>query len=305
MSARRCVRVACGGALIVWLIASGLAHAQEVVTLSVAEAVARGVEASHRLGELDARRAGSEAAVAGARAAELPQVAVLAGYTRTNHVDEFGIALPGAPPRIIYPDIPDNWRSRVDVQWPLYSSGRLQALARAARADAVAASHDAGAARTDVRLDVARAYWSLVTARDAVRVVEAALQRVEAHVADARARFETGLVPPNEVSSAEAQRSLQRALLIESRNQERLAQLALARLVGLEPDARIEPSEPLTGGPALAGDPAALVLQAREARGDRRALSARVEAAEARRAGIRGSHVPPGSGRPPSPRGPG
>ena len=49
----------------------------------------------------------------------MPQVALLAGYTRTNHVDEFGI--PGG--RVIYPDIPDNIRSRVDLQWPIYTGG--------------------------------------------------------------------------------------------------------------------------------------------------------------------------------------
>ena len=37
--------------------------------------------------------------------------------------------------RVIYPDIPDNFRTRLDFQWPIYTAGRLDALARAAQAE--------------------------------------------------------------------------------------------------------------------------------------------------------------------------
>ena len=45
----------------------------------------------------------------------------------------------GGGVRVIYPDIPDNVRSRIDLQWPIYTGGRLQALTRAAGAEADAA----------------------------------------------------------------------------------------------------------------------------------------------------------------------
>jgi outer membrane protein TolC len=263
-------------ALIALLVGSPPSSAQQTLErLTLSEAIARGLERSHRLGELDARRAGSEAAVQGARAGTLPQISLQGGYTRTNHVDPFGVAQPGGTFQVIYPDVPDNWRSRLDLQWPIHSGGRLEALTRAARADADAAARDVASARSDLRLDITRAYWNLVTARDAVTVVEQSLQRVRAHVDDTRARFDTGLVPPSDVSSAEAQRSLQEALLIETRNGARLANLALLRLLGLEASVLIEPTEPLGARPGFPLDPEGLFQEALRTRADRQAIDTR------------------------------
>lgn len=252
--------------------------------LTLAEAIARGVETSHRLGELGAREDVARATADGVQASRLPQLAVQAGYTRTNHVDEYGLPQPDGRLRVIYPDVPDNLRTRLDLQWLAYSGGRVEALARAALAEADASRADRAALRVDVQLEVARAYWGLVTARDAVRVVEQALERVRASLRDARARLASGFVPPSDVLSAEAQESLQRALLVEAQNAERVAALQLARLLGLSPSARVEPTEPLDAAPPAPLDVAALVAEAKGAREDRRALEARVSATGARRA---------------------
>ena len=254
-----------------------------VFRLTLAEALARGVEASHRLGELGAREDAARATADSAKASRLPQLALQAGYTRTNHVDEYGLPQPDGRLRVIYPDVPDNLRTRLDLQWLAYSGGRVEALARAALAEADASRADRAAQRVDVRLDVARAYWGLVTARDAVRGVEQALERVRASLRDARARLASGFVPPSDVLSAEAQESLQRALLVEAQNAERVAALQLARVLGLPPAARVEPTEPLDAAPAAPADVAALVAEAKGAREDRRALEARLTALGARR----------------------
>lgn len=254
-----------------------------VLRLTLAEAIARGVESSHRLGELDAREDAARATADAVKTARLPQVALQGGYTRTNHVDEFGVPQPNGQLNIIYPDVPDNVRTRLDLQWLAYSGGRVEALARAARAEADASRADLAASRTDVQLDVARAYWGLVTARDAVRVVEQALERVRAYLQDARARLASGFVPPSDVLSAEAQESLQRALLVEAQNAARVVSLQLARLLGVPSGTDIEPVEPLeTAAPAIA-DVAALVDEARTARQDRRALEVRLSAQGERR----------------------
>ena len=79
---------------------------------------------------------------------------------------------PNGTLRVIYPDIPDNYRTRVELAWPIYTGGRTDALERAAQAEATATGMDLDAARLDLRLEVARAYWALVTARETVRVLE-------------------------------------------------------------------------------------------------------------------------------------
>jgi outer membrane protein len=251
-------------------------------TLTLEDALARATANSQRLAELQAREQGAEAAQAGRAAAALPIVALMGGYTRTNHVEEFGITVPGLPPRIIYPDVPDNLRARLDLQWPIYTGGRTGALERAARAEHDAAGEDLAAARAELRLEVTRAFWALVTARETEQVVARSLQSMQAHVADLRTRLDQGLIPPNDVLSAEAQASRARLVAIEAGNARAVAVADLRRLLGSEGDGPIEPLATLaaaTGSDMSAGS---LIEAARHQRPERRALEDRVEASEAR-----------------------
>ena len=259
-----------------------IASAQETVTLE--DAIARALQRSARIAELDARRAGAEAAETGADAARMPEVTLLAGYARTNHVEEFGIAIPGQPLRLIYPDLPDNVRSRLDLQWPIYTGGRTAALEAAARAEKNAVAADLDALRADLRLEVTRAFWAAVTARETERVVSRAVQRMDAHVADLRVRLDQGLIPPNEVTAAEAQRSRQQLLAIEARNQRLVSDADLRRLIGGSGD--LAPAADLSG-PASPQETAAGAQRA-----ELRGLQQRLEAAESREQGIRGTSKP-------------
>ncbi len=249
--------------------------------LTLDEVGARGVANSQRLAELEARQEGAAAAEAGRRAAAHPLVALTGRYTRTNHVDEFGITVPGLPPRIIYPDIPDNADARLDLQWPIYTGGRVDALARAAGAERAATGGDVAAARADLRLELTRAFWAVVTARETDAVVGASLDSLAAHVADLRSRLDQGLIPPNELLNAETQHARARMLAIEAANTARIAEADLRRLLGLEGEERIEPVATLAVPPAEAPPPA-LAATARDARPERAALRSRVEAFRAR-----------------------
>src|SRR5207249_10872274 len=134
------------------------------------------------------------------------------------------ILLPNNQFKIIYPDIPDNYRTRLDLQWPIYTAGRLDALERAARAEASASGEDLAAARADLRLEITRAYWALVTAIESLRVVSESVTRIGAHLQDVRNQLSAGLVPPNEVLSVEAQESRQRMLAIQARTTREVAE---------------------------------------------------------------------------------
>jgi outer membrane protein TolC len=201
-------------------LASGAA-AQDVpvLRLTLDEAQMRAREASHRLAEAQARESVAQATVTVREAADRPVIAALGGFTRTNHVLPFTVPSARGVPLAIYPDVPSNYHSRLDLQWPVCDGGRTDALERAARADAAAAASDVAVAQADLRLEVARAFWAVVTARAAVDVLDQGVARSQANVADVRQRFMAGLVPPNEVASAEAQESRARMLAIEARNQ--------------------------------------------------------------------------------------
>ena len=278
-----------------WVVAVGsmvpmAAHAQApvpaVVTVRVTleEARARALAASHRLAEARAREDVAKAVMASRAAADRPVVSAQAGYTRTNHVVEFTVPSPTGVPRVLYPDVPDNYRTRLDLQWPIYTGGRADALERAASAEAAAAATDVETARADLRLEVARAFWAVVTGRASVTVLEEAVERARVNVNDARQRVNAGLVPPNEVASAEAQQARQRMLLVEARNQRDVAAAELARLMGLDPAQPVDPVAVLERDDARATSFDQLTREGLTLRPERKALELRVTAADLQRA---------------------
>ena len=260
--------------------------------LTLEDAQARASQESHRLAEVQARESAAQAAVLAREAARRPLVSATAGYTRTNHVVEFTVPGPTGVPRVLYPDVPDNYHTRLDLQWPIYTGGRTDALERAARAEAAALAGEVAVARADLRLEVARAYWAVVTARSAAVVLEQGVARARAHVADARQRFDAGLVPPNEIASAEAQESRARMLLIEARNQRDVASADLARLVGADLARPIDPASSLDDRAPLPGSLESLVLDARASRAERTMLERRVDAAEEQHAAAAAGRQP-------------
>ena len=124
----------------------------------------------------------------------------------------------------------------------------------AARAEHDAAGEDLAAARADLRLEVTRAFWALVTARETEQVVARSLESMQAHVTDLRTRLDQGLIPPNDVLSAEAQESRARLVAIEASNARAVAVAELRRLLGSDGEGPIEPLATLAA-PAASDQP--------------------------------------------------
>jgi outer membrane protein len=272
--------------IVALLLAWGAARAtgaQPALQLTLDEAIRRGLDASHRLAEAAARADAASAVVNQRHAGALPQLSAQVGYLRTNHVLPFAVPLADSPARIvIYPDVPDNYRTRLDLQWSIYSGGRVDALERAARSEAGASEDDVATARSDLRLEITRAYWAFVTATESQRVVGESLNRMGAHLQNIRNQLDVGLVPPNDVLSVEAQVSRQRMLAVQARVARDVTEAELARLIGA-PGERIEAVAPLEVSERAAIPLGALVEEARQHRPERAALVKRIAALEERR----------------------
>jgi outer membrane protein TolC len=271
--------------IVLWLAAAAQLQAQTaaLLTLTLDEALERGAQASARLREAGARTEMASAVAEQRRAASQPQLTVQAGYMRTNHVTPFVLPVPGAtgPVQPIYPDVPDNYRSRLDLQYPLYNSGRFTALEQAARSESAAADADERTARADLSLEIARAYWTFVTAIEQLGVVEQSIAATRAHLENARLRLDAGIVAPHDVLAIEAQESRQQLLAIQARGNRDVAEADLARLIGA-PQARIRPASPLAPPAPLTAGLESLVAEAASRRTEREALSRRLTAAQER-----------------------
>ena len=250
------------------------------VHLSLSDAVARARERSARLLSLSSLETAAGEGVRGARAGRLPQADLSASYTRNSNVPELVIAFPGAPPRTIFPNIPDNLRSHAGVSLPIYTAGRVTGQIDAARALQGAATADRQTALQDLVLETQSAYVWLVTARESAHVLGEAVDAYESHRKDAENREAMGMAARNEVMAVTVER--ERALLqrLQADNAAAVATANLLRLVDLPAGTRLEtdPLEPVTAADV---DAEALVAQAHQTRAELAALRARAAAAEA------------------------
>jgi outer membrane protein TolC len=279
----RTIRIAALAMFVSWPspLAAQEPAAPAAVQMTLDEAIARGLDRSRRLAELRARGVAARAEAAGRQSEDNPAVSIQAGYTRTNHVEEFRVLGNGGI-QTIYPDVPDNYRTRLDIQWPIYAGGRTSALVEAAAAEAEATGRDLDTARADLVLEITRAYWAHVTAIEAADVLGQALGRVEAQLNDVRNQLNVGLVAPSDVMSVDAQRSRQRLLLIEARNQQELTAADLRRLTGLAPETPLTLASSLTDPTPPPSAIETLVGEAMRQRSERQAYEQRLLAAEHR-----------------------
>ena len=219
------------------LVISGatVCFAQAPLSLTLEEAIRRGVETAPRLIASRARESAATSEVAARNALRLPTVRTIAGYQRQNHVEEFGFVQPNGVTRIVFPDIPNNYLVRTEMTLAVLPISEAKAGVEAARAEARATSAETLTTTQDLRLQIAQTYWSLVTAREDVRVLDESLQRMDAWVGDIRARVDAGVLGPNDLLAAQAQRARQAVQRIQAQNAAVLAELDLDRQVGADP----------------------------------------------------------------------
>jgi len=263
------------------LVATAPAAAAETPRLALAEVLERAKGHSARLQALGSLEQAAEAGVRGARAGRLPQLELQASYFRNSDVPELVLAIPGLPARTIFPNIPDHWRTRAQATQPLYTGGGVAGQIDAAGFARDAARQQAEDGRDELVLEAATAYWSLVTAREAERVLREAVHSYESHLKDARNRLDLGLVARNEVLAVQVERDRAELQRLEAGNAARIANANLLRLTGLPEGTQVEPSEgldaPSSGGAAELQD---LVREAQAGRADLEAVRSRVSSLE-------------------------
>lgn len=275
---------------------SSFAGAAEDVPLALDAAREQAKANSARLAQLAALGDAADAGVRGARAQRWPQVDLLASYTRSSNVPELTLISPGPPPtrQTVFPNLPDNYRTRAGLTLPLYTGGRIEGGIDAARAQQEAARQDLAGATADLGLETESAYWSLVTARESARVLRETIASYDTHLKDAQNRFDLGLAARNDLLAVQVERDRAELARLQADNQAEVVNANLVRLTGLPPDARVVPTEPIASG-AQAEEPEgaeALVTAALRARPEVAAQRARLSAAEAQAHILRADSLP-------------
>ncbi len=163
-----------------------------------------------------------------------------AGYFQTdNPLGAFGFTLQQRgvsmasfnPASLNYPDAVTNWNGGLVAEVPLINVDAWFGKAAASSAGA-AAEAGSGWTRETTRVDVTRAYFGAILAREQVRTLEAATAAGKAHVKQAESMVTNGLATRSDALLAAVQAGQVEAQLIGARGNAGIAVAQLALMLG-------------------------------------------------------------------------
>jgi outer membrane protein TolC len=175
----------------------------------------------------------------------------------------------------------ENTSARVSLSQVIFDFGKTFASTDAARRLAEQAQEDVELQRQLITLTVKESFININFARRLIRVQEQALERADLNLRSARGFFEVGTRPKSDVARAEVDVANARVALIQARNAERLARVALNTAMGIAADTPTEVQDNLVYQ-AMTIDRGQLLSQALAQRPEYKQARLRVSEADAR-----------------------
>ena len=151
-----------------------------------------------------------------------------------------------------------SWRVSLEVQQVLYAGGQVKAALRIAR---LTEDNSYWALRDTVDRVISQTrtqFYNVLLNRSLIQVAEESVQLQEDQLKDQKNRFEAGTVAKFNVLRAEVELANVRPNLIRAKNSYLIAQLTLAKLLGLEPAASGRPAFNCVGQLSVAERPLGL-----------------------------------------------
>ncbi|TLY29328.1 MAG: TolC family protein [Ignavibacteria bacterium] len=257
------------------ILASSLAAAQGGNRLTIEDAIRIGREQNRLLKISTVRVEAATAKESEARAALLPSLMFEGSYGRLSDVDPFQIMVPAFPqPITIAPAVLDNYAIRFTLRQPIFTGFRLQSNARAAGYLARASEAENENDRSDLKLTITTAYWTMYLAIEVKKFADENVARLLSYQRDTENLLKAGMA--------------------DAKNDAEVAAMNLNIVINNPLDSSIElaSSPGDTSERPVEGSPDNLTRKALEARADLQAMQARLQASEAAVSAADGSHWP-------------
>lgn len=162
------------------------------------------------------------------RAVALPQLSVNGKYQYTQPTDIETIPFAG------FQQANQNWDANIQLVQTVYGGGKLVAAVKAARLTKEQAMAEYQTTVQDTLLAVRTAYYDALLGREQIAVHEASVKLLQNEVDDQQRRYKAGTVPRFNVLRADVSLANERPLLIEARNNFRIAKNDLSNLLGYD-----------------------------------------------------------------------
>lgn len=253
--------------------------AQQRLTLTVDQAVQTGLENSKALKASQFKVVAADAKTTEAGAAGLPSLKLNAAYTKLSDLPDAVISTPfGKFP--LSATITNNYTMRATVQQPLFTGNRISGSGDIADASLEATKQDFAKDKADLIYNIKMSYWNLHRANEFQKFVDANVEQIKAHAADAENMMKQGLLTNNELLKVQVQLSDALVRQIDAKNNVQLAMIGLNNILGLPLNTQIELASVLDPSAAVPAPVDALVKKAVDQRPEVLGMNARVKMSE-------------------------
>jgi len=243
--------------VILFLALASLAHAQERAAtqpLTLEQAVRMALQQNPAFQTNVDEAEATRARLKQAQAAWFPRFDFHQDFTRGNNpVYVFGSRLMQrqfstadfALNNLNTPTPLDNFQTRMDGQWMLFDSRQTVLHQRSAKRLVTAADFETEQARQDLILEIVRSYYEVLVLKENARAADEALETAESSAQRMETMHQTGLLVDSDLLSAKVFVSQMKDRQIRARNDLALAEMQLAREMGMPLDTPAEPAATL------------------------------------------------------------
>jgi outer membrane protein len=231
-----------------------------------------------------------------------PNLAFKGGYTRLSSVPPFNLVVPagafapGFPPSTIeyplYQNVYNYYNLQAQLLWPIFTGTQLENSAKAAEKNAEAAVYDSKTDRSNLKIQIATAYWNLYNAFQAKEFMKENFDRMNLHYKQAQDMMAQGMLTQSDVLSVKVQVSNSRLMLLNAENNVRLAAVALNNVLGVPLTTEFVITSTPQAGDTTMPQLEDLLKQALEKRSELQSLRLKYQAADAAVAAAWGAYLP-------------
>jgi outer membrane protein TolC len=199
---------------------------------SLSEAWQLGLSRNTQLAAVAADTESARASERAARAERWPSLTAAAGYTRFDAAPQLDIVASGlALQARIFAD--QGYASgSVQLKLPLYTGGRISSQIDAAHQAALGAADSEAAARSSLRLAIAKAYVDVLRSQRLLDAARSSVASLAAHVSDVTVMVQREQVTRSDLLAAQVAAANAEQLRVQAANAVALACAAYNRLIG-------------------------------------------------------------------------
>ena len=140
--------------------------------------------------------------------------------------------------------VEDKFSNALTLNWTVWAGNKIESQVSQAKLALDSSQWGVAAARQTLKYNATDAYFKLMAARNAVKLGEESVERVEKYLQDVQVQYRVGVVAKVDVLRSEVSLAQARQTLIEARNAYDLAMSNLNNIIGL----------PLTTNIGIKGD---------------------------------------------------